>query len=538
MKYVVGNPRNQASLIPLSLEEIIDPENEVRVIDLFVDALPLAEYGFRIDQGENGRPAYHPADLLKLFLYGYLNRVRSSRHLEKECHRNLEVKWLLKELTPDHNTIAAFRKNNPKAIREVFRATVKAAQHFKLIGGKLLAVDSTKLRAQNSKKNNYNIKKADRHIAYIDAQLEQYENELANADGDDNREDNSGHHSTLTARRQMYEAIKEQLENTGEVQISTSDPDARQLITRNQITEVCYDPSAALRTSVQSTVDAKHCLPIDYCVTNQNDSKALGPAAERACAELGRSNFTLLADKGYHTGSELKAAQEMGIETIVAIPDVSSASMAPDPAYNVSGFRYHPRLHAYTCPVGQKLTTNGTWYRKERSAVYGRRGDSVMVQHFKTKACKTCPALALCTRNTTGRGRVIERTEHQSYIDKNRHNVTRKELAYKRRQAIVEHPFGVMKRQWGFYFVLSRKGIDRASADVGLIFTAYNLRRVMTIINPEVLKKYLKGLQKVVFSLLRKLLHWGAPAIVAWKIRAIFKSACYREKFGLFLGRC
>lgn len=510
MKYIIGNPRNQAPLIPMSLEEQIGQDNEVRVIDLFVDSLPLATFGFKVDQGENGRPAYHPADLLKLYIYGYLNRVRSSRHLERECRRNIEVKWLLKELCPDHNTIAAFRKNNPKAIREVFRATVKAAQHFKLIGGKLLAVDSTKLRAQNSKKNNFNHKKIERHIAYIDDKLNQYQAQLSQADGDPDPEAIMADTASLLNHRQKYEDLMDELQETGEPQVSVSDPDARQLITRNRITEVCYN--------VQSTVDAKHCLPIDYEVTNQNDSKALGPAAERAAEELGHSSFTLLADKGYHTGSELKAAQQMGVETIVAIPDVSSASMAPDPAYNVSEFKYHPRLHAYTCPQGERLSTNGSWYRKERSGKNGRRGDTLLVQHFKTPACKTCPALARCTRNTTGRGRVIERTEHQDYIDKNRRTVARKEQLYKRRQAIVEHPFGVMKRQWGFYFVLSRKGMHRASADVGLIFTAYNLRRILSILGPDMLKSYFKGLQKVILGLF-----WPFWCRYALHIMAILK---------------
>lgn len=527
MKFIVGNPRNQAPLIPLSLEEQIGADNEVRVIDLFVGSLPLADYGFKVDQGENGRPAYHPADLLKLFLYGYLNRVRSSRHLEKECRRNIEVKWLLQELTPDHNTISAFRKNNPTAMREVFRATVRAAQQFKLIGGKLLAVDSTKLRAQNSKKNNYNHKKIERHLAYIDDKLQQYEQQLAKADGDSDPEVVMEETESLLNRRQMYEDLKEELYDTGEAQISVSDPDARQMITRNNITEVAYN--------IQSTVDAKHCLPIDYSVTNQNDSKALGPAAERACSELGHSRFTLLADKGYHTGSELRVTQEMGVETIVAIPDISSASMAPDPAYNVSEFRYSKRTHSYTCPAGQKLTTNGTWYRKERSSVNRRRGDAVMVQHFKTKACPTCPVLALCTKNTRGRGRVIERTEHQDYIDQNRKNVQAKELLYKRRQAIVEHPFGVIKRQWGFYYVLTRKGMDRAAADVGLIFTAYNLRRVMSIIGPEALKSYFKGLQKAILGLFRRFWQWSAMGSKTARYRKNVSAWFMNVKFRLVL---
>ena len=159
MKFIQGHDRAQIHLFPVSLEQAIDPDNMVRFIDLFVDSLPLNEYGFRTDFIENGRPAYHPGDLLKLYIYGYLNKTRSSRDLEKECKRNIEVIWLLKSLQPDHNTISNFRMDNPKAIKKVFRATVQIAKHFDLIGGKLIAGDSTKLRAQNSKKNNFNQKK-------------------------------------------------------------------------------------------------------------------------------------------------------------------------------------------------------------------------------------------------------------------------------------------------------------------------------------------------------------------------------------------
>lgn len=184
MKYIKGNDRHQIALIPTSLEEAIDESNEVRIIDLYVHSLDLDEMDFRLNFGENGRPAYHPSDLIKLFLYGYLNKIRSSRDLERACHINIEVMWLLKSLTPDHNTIANFRKDNAKAIRNVFRASVQLAKNFDLIGGKLVAGDSTKLRAQNAKKKNYNKKKIARHLEYIDARLAHYNKELEKADGD------------------------------------------------------------------------------------------------------------------------------------------------------------------------------------------------------------------------------------------------------------------------------------------------------------------------------------------------------------------
>ena len=309
MKFIHGQNRNQINLFPVSLDQSINPENEVRTIDLFVDSLSVKDYGFRTDFIENGRPAYHPSDLLKLFLYGYLNKVRSSRDLEKECHRNIEVMWLLKCLSPDHNTISNFRQGNQKAIKKVFRVTVQIAKHFDLIGGKLIAGDSTKLRAQNSKKNNFNQAKIDRHIAYIDNKLEEYTRALAEND-EDNRKQIEDEINKQQERKDNYKSLEKQLKESGEPQISISDPGSRQIMLRNNITEVAYN--------VQTTVDSKNNIPIDYKVTNQNDSKAMGNMVQRAKNILRTNEFTVLYDKGFHTGSELKTAQELGIETIVA----------------------------------------------------------------------------------------------------------------------------------------------------------------------------------------------------------------------------
>jgi transposase len=188
MKFIQGQDRFQTYLFPVSLDASVDKSNEVRVIDLFVDRLDLNQLGFDVEFVDNGRPAYYPKDLLKLFIYGYLNKIRSSRGLEKESKRNIEMIWLLKGLSPDHNTINNFRKDNPKAIKKVFRKTVEIARNFDLIGGLLLAGDGTKLRAQNSKKNNYNQKKIDRHIQYIETKLEEYTAMLTEADGDEKKE--------------------------------------------------------------------------------------------------------------------------------------------------------------------------------------------------------------------------------------------------------------------------------------------------------------------------------------------------------------
>ena len=484
MKFIQGTDRHQLTLFPTCLEDSVDAEAEVRLIDLFVDSLDITSYGFKMDFIDNGRPAYHPGDLLKLFIYGYLNRIRSSRALEKECKRNIELIWLIKGLVPDHNTISNFRKDNSVSIKKVFRATVEMAKYFDLIGGNLIAGDSTKMRAQNSKKNNFNSRKIERHLAYIEQRLAQYQQELAKEDGD--TESINKEIKKHKQRKQKYEALQKELENSDQEQISTSDPDSKQMIIRNNITEVAYN--------VQSTTDAKHHIPIDYKVTNSNDSKAMGNMLQRAKTILRGNRFTALYDKGYHTGSEIKTAILLGVEPIVAIPAVSSAGMAPDPAYNVSEFAYDPTTHSYTCPQGHQLTTNGSWYNKERKSSKRKTGTAIRVQHFKTKACKQCPVLNLCTKNTRGRGRVIERSEYQAFVDINRRNVEEKESLYQRRQAIIEHNYGTIKRQWNFHYIITKRGIDRASADVGFMFTAYNLRRIFNLIDKKALKEYMRAL--------------------------------------------
>jgi len=486
MKFIQGYNRNQINLFPVSLDQSIDPDNEVRIIDLFVESLSVKEYGFRTDFPENGRPAYQPSDLLKLFIYGYLNKIRSSRDLEKECKRNIEVMWLLKCLKPDHNTIANFRRDNPKAIKKIFRVTVQVAKHFDLIGGKLIAGDSTKLRAQNSKKNNFNQAKIERHIAYIDNKLEEYTRALSDHDGDD-KEHIEEDIKKQQDRKDQYRELEKKLKESGDNQISISDPDSRQIMLRNNITEVCYN--------VQTSVDAKNNIPIDYKVTNQNDSRAMGNMVQRAKSILRTNDFTALFDKGYHTGSELKIAQELGIETIVAIPDVPATSQAPDHDYNHENFKYDPLSDTYTCPQGEVLRTNGRWY-----TTHGRRNILISFKQYKTKACKSCPARLKCTRSKTGR--LIERSIYTENYEKNRKNVEEKEQLYRRRQTIAEHPFGTIKRQWGFSYILTKQGIDRATSDVGFMFIAYNLRRIISILGKDQLMKYLRILVPLYLTVL------------------------------------
>jgi hypothetical protein len=283
--------------------------------------------------------------------------------------------------------------------------------------------------------------------------------------------------ATQQARRAQYEQMQQQLEQSEEVQISTSDPDSRQLITRNHITEVGYN--------VQTTVDAKHNLTLDYLVTNENDSKALGNMVQRAVEVIGHNGFTGLYDKGYHTGTELKHAADLGVNVLVAIPAVSSH--APDPAFDVSRFSYNAQGDYYRCPIGQLMHTNGKWYGK----AHGKT--TVQVKHYKTTKCAICLLADRCTSSQKGQ-RVIERSAYAAYYEANAKRLQAQEQLYKRRQAIVEHTYGIIKRQWGFYFISTKKTIQHAAADVGMIFTAFNLRRLFNLLPQNVLQAYLKGL--------------------------------------------
>ena len=511
MKFIQGTPRQQTSLFPISLDGSISEDNIVRIIDLFVSGLNLDEYGFDMCFDENGRPAYHPSDLLKLYIYGYMNRVRSSRGLEKECCRNIEVMWLLNSLQPDHNTISNFRKENGKAIKNVFRATVSLARHFDLIGGELIAGDSTKLRAQNSKKNNFNQKKIDRHLEYIENKLAEYNQALAENDGDkQKKEEIEQQIQKQNTRKENYKIIEKQIKETGEPQVSTSDPESRQMITRNNITEVAYN--------VQTTVDSKNNIPVDYKVTNTNDSKAMGNMLRRAKSILGTNRFTALYDKGYHTGSEFDIADQLGIKVMVAIPGKPASSQAPDPDYNVENFIYNENDNTYTCPQGHTLTTNGTWHKSNSGSQF---------QQYRTSQCKDCPVRQKCTRSKKN-GKILQRRIYAQNIEANRQRIENDKDTYKKRQAIVEHPYGTIKRQWGFSYILTKKYIHRASADVGFMMIAYNLRRIINILGKDVLKEYLQMLLNTIFHIFEliwlKKIVFKSLENFAWKIEAEIKS--------------
>lgn len=472
MNFKKGKDRNSRLEID-SLESLIKANNPIRLIDRFVDSLDLKTLGFRVDHAGQGRPPYHPSTLLKLYIYGYMNGVRSSRKLEELTKLNLEVMWLLGSLSPDHSTISTFRKDHGKEIKEVFKESVSIAMHFNLIGKKLIAGDGTKFRAQNSKKNNYNQKKLNQYLKYIDKKVSTYLEELSIGDG--NKEELKKKIKRQEVRREKYKTIKRNLEGSGENQVSLSDPDARLLVT-NQKAEVGYN--------IQLVVDAVHKIPIDYQVTNKSGYSAMGGMLERSIDVLKlkateQKIMKGLFDTGYYSGKELQKAHNLGIDVFVAIPKVSKNSQAPNPAYNLSNFQYQREKDLYICPAGELLKTKGNW-------LYNRQ---YKLKQYRTTACKTCPFKSDCTASKKN-GRIISRSEYADYYEQNKKNMASDPALYRERQAIVEHPFGTIKRSWRYTYIMTKKGINRAQADVGFMFLSYNLCRIFNILEFETLDSF------------------------------------------------
>lgn len=487
MHFIQGTNRDQVKFS--CLNDTISADNPVRLIDGFVNVLDLSELGIiaRVHKTE-GRPPFHPSVLLKLYLYGYLNRIRSSRRLQKECDRNLEVRWLLEERTPNYHTIADFRKDNPKALKSLFKLFVLFLDEQDLLGGELTAIDGSKFRAQNSKKNNYNQAKIDRHLAYIDTQTDAYLREMEQMDSCEATEE-SGHSTQsqkvteklkkLKERKIKYQALQKQLDASGEKQISTTDADSRALPVGGSVVAVGYN--------VQTAVDEKHKLVVVCEATNETDINALSAVALQVKETLLAEQFTVLADTGYHNGGEIARLEQENITTLVAPGPYVNTSKKMQPPYYTENFRYDKESDTYLCPQGQVLTTTGQWHEKKRA-------DSSVSHHFRkyrTQACATCAVKELCTAKEKG-GREIERSEHQDSVVRNNQRVAERKDDYKKRQAICEHPFGTVKRSWGYSYTLV-KGKEKVGGEMALIFLCYNLRRTLSIFGVEELAERLKN---------------------------------------------
>lgn len=479
MAYLTPQDRFQVQM--RSMEEFVAKDNPVRFIDAFVERLELSKLGFIVSEIKiEGRPAFHPKVFLKLYLYGYLNGLRSSRKLEKETIRNVEVHWLLGSLSPNYHSIADFRKQNPKALKATFKLFVLFLKDADLIAGEVIAMDGTKVRSNNSKKNNYNSKKIERHLAYIEEKTNEY---LAELDSNDMQEQSEKvtqvqeKIARLKANKIKYEVLREQLEKSGEPQISTTDADARALLVQGQVVEVCYNTQAA--------VDQKHNLVVATHTINRNDRNAMSGIAIETKENLSIDTFTALLDKGYHNGRELETCQKAGITTIVAPPTiVNSNEHGTIAEYVVSNFVYHSESDTYTCPAGSVLKTSGTWHKKSRER------DSYQFKKYRTPDCATCAVKHLCTGRAKG-GREIERSQYAEAVAINGLNYHNNKELYRKRQEINEHIFGTIKRQWGYNHT-NLRGLAKVNGEMALIMTVYNMKRAINIMGIEKLMEKLK----------------------------------------------
>ena len=475
MEFIQGFNRNQLQM--MSFEEFVTQDSWARVVDLFVDILPLAELGFKETIAEEGRPPFHPSDLLKLYLYGYKNHLRSSRKLAHACQVNLEVIWLMKGLKPSARKIAYFRKDNAKAFKQAFRYFVVMLKEMDLIEGQTIAIDSFKIRAQNASKNNFNQKKIDRHLNYIDTKIAQYQQELDNADEPVQQEVLKQKIETKQTKKEQYHALENKLQSSENTQISLTDPDARSVILHRNVINVGY--------CVQAGCDSKYKLFINNDTGTVNDTHALSPMALDAKQLLGVHSMDVIADKGYTTGKHIDICSKNNITTFCSPKEHSSQNNG---LYPMKDFVYDELKDTYTCPANETLITNGTVYNKNKHKV----------KHYKNRqACKACKLRGQCTANKNGR--FIERSIYQEALEENEQRVTANPNYYRLRQQVTEHQFGTLKRQWGFTFTLMKEKSNVLS-EVNLMMMCYNLRRLVSILGIDSLKTRLRELAQFIWS--------------------------------------
>jgi transposase len=451
------------------LDDYITPENPVRFIDAFVAQLELSKAGFTNAQlNETGRPPYDPGDLLRLYLYGYVNRVRSSRRLEQEAARNLELIWLLRKLRPDFKTIADFRRDNSQAIKAVCREFILLCRKLELFGGELVAIDSTKIKAQNSKGRNYSEAKLKSLLAEIEKKVSAYLSELDQADAQEASRADSGPGLSveelkekigqLKERKKELQSLAQDLEKSGATQVSLTDPDSRAM---------SMGRGSSIGYNVHAAVDAKNSLIVDTQVTNTtSDSGALGTMAIKAQEALGANNLSVVADKGYYNGKEVLACDTIGVKAYVAKP-MTSANTARG-LYGKESFKYDARQNCYICPAGQKLTYRFATNEKGRAIYY-----------YRASGCKSCPLKAKCTRNKENR--TITRLASEEVQEKMAQRVAANPQLMRRRKAIIEHCFGTIKRSLGYDYFLCR-GLRNVATEVNLTVLAYNLKRACNLV--------------------------------------------------------
>jgi radical SAM protein with 4Fe4S-binding SPASM domain len=386
--------------------------------------------------------------------------------------------WLIGKLAPNYHSISDFRKNNPRALRNLFKLFVTFLKDIDLVGGNTIAVDGTKMRASNSKKNNFNPKKIQRHLEYIENKTKEYFDALEQSDTQEDLlyiSDVEEKILRLKEQKIKYEVLQNQLEQSGEPQISTTDKDSRALLVQGQVVEIAYN--------MQAAVDDKHNLIVATHSINRNDRNALSKIAIEVKENLAVDAFTALVDKGYHNGRELQKCKENNISTICAHAEiVNSNSHGTTPDYLVTKFVYDPNSDTYTCPQGSTLRTTGTWHKKTRER------DSHQFKKYRTPDCKTCPVKSLCTGRADG-GREIDRSEYAEAVEENAERYKNNKELYRKRQEINEHVFGTIKRKWSYYYT-DLRGLEKVNGEHSFICLVYNFIRAINIVSvPDLIAK-------------------------------------------------
>jgi len=485
-EHVNGTHRDQTVLFPDTIDKYVEKENPVRFIDAFVESLNFEKLGFKHSfPAETGRPSYNPSDLLKLYVYGYLNQVRSSRKLEKECHRNVEVMWLLKKLAPDFKTIADFRKDNVDCIKGVFKEFVYLCRRLDLYGAQLVAIDGTKFKAVNSRSNNLNEKTVGLRLKQTEEKIAEYLKEMDQNDTADSAEDESVNVDELKEKickleeeKQRYEQIQDQMKATGQKEISLVDPDSRLMRVDSQRLEVGYN--------IQTSVDAKQHLIVDYDVINiSTDHHQLVKDALSAKETFGVDALEVVSDKGFYVEKDVFDCEANGIRVFMPIPAAFNPYKSvgvPEAGFYSDRFVYNAAKDVFVCPVGNEMPF---WKRSNRGKGFDGR-------LYRSMYCASCSVRVKCTRNK--RGRYMFRGEYDGAVDRLRDRLATSEGKEKcrLRRMLVEHPFGTIKRAFNQGYLLL-KGFRKVKGEVGFTMLAYNMRRVINILGVGTLMGLIKS---------------------------------------------
>jgi transposase len=464
-RFVEGGDRMQVTLLPECLDDYIAEDNPVRVVDVFIEELDLTGLGFDgVAPADTGRPAYHPAVMLKIYVYGYLNRLQSSRRLERETQRNVELMWLTGRLTPDFKTIADFRKDNGEAIRRVCRQFVELSRQLGLLGEAVVAIDGSKFKAVNNRDKNFTPHKLKARVQQLEESIARYLADLDRAD----RDPTSLPAARVSQLKEKIAAVKAHVRKLGEIerqmlqapdqQVSLTDPDARSMATSGRGTGI-------VGYNVQTAVDTKNHLIVAHEVTNiGHDRTQLFSMAKQARSAMGTEELTALADRGYFKGEEILDCDQAGMTPLVPKPLTSNSKA--DGRFDKRDFVYIAEDDEYRCPAGQRAIRRFTTIE-----------NGMTLNKYWSSACPKCPLKAQCT---TSNYRRVARWEHEAVLDAMQQRLDRQPDAMKLRRQTVEHPFGTLKSWMGSTHFLTKR-LPRVSTEMSLHVLAYNLKRVMQI---------------------------------------------------------